>query len=188
NSKEMLKLHPFLRAAVTHYYLGAIHPFGDGNGRTARFIEAAELTFAGYKYLPKMLSNYYYKNVDEYYIVYRQAEKDQTGNITPFMRFVLNGVISSINEIKEGIVFYIRDLALQDYIKFLRKKNHITQRQSDLMQILMDGPRRVSRKQLHSDHPFRILYRKVSEDTAKRDLKRLTEWKLLTKEDDFYMV
>ncbi len=186
NSKEILDLDTFVRAAITHYYLGVIHPFGDGNGRTARFIEAAILTSAGYKYLPRMLSNYYYKTVDEYYSVYIQSEKGKTGNITPFIRFVLNGVISSITEIKDGIVSSIRTLVLSDLIRSLRDRKRITQRQSDLMQILMDEPRTVTSKELYSAHPFRILYRKVSLDTAKRDLKRLTERGLLIMEDGAY--
>ena len=187
NSKEILDLDTFVRAAIIHYYLGVIHPFGDGNGRTARFIEAAVLTSAGYKYLPKMLSNYYYKNVDEYYSVYRQSEKDKTGNITPFIRFVLNGVISSINDIKNSIEWNIRDLVLRDYIKFRRDTRLITQRQSDLMHILLDKPGAViTSKELFSAHPFRILYRKVSQDTAKRDLKRLTGLNLLLREDGSY--
>ena len=31
---------PLLRAIVAHLYIAWIHPFGDGNGRTARLVEA----------------------------------------------------------------------------------------------------------------------------------------------------
>lgn len=188
NSKEILELHTFSRAALAHYYLGVIHPFGDGNGRTARYIEATILAHSGYKYIPKMLSNYYYKNVDEYYSVYRLAEKDNSIDITPFIRFVLNAIISSIDEIRSGIVFHIRLLVLTDYIKFLREEKNVTQRQSDLMQLLINGPGMVSSQELHSTHPFRILYRKVSHDTAKRDLKRLAGLNLLIKDGGAYKI
>ena len=38
-----------IRAALAHYYSALIHPFGDGNGRTARAIEAILLKSAGIK-------------------------------------------------------------------------------------------------------------------------------------------
>ena len=44
-----------------------IHPFWDGNGRTGRLIEAIILQASNIKYVPRELSNYYYRNVDEYY-------------------------------------------------------------------------------------------------------------------------
>ncbi|RLC05410.1 MAG: hypothetical protein DRH90_06090 [Deltaproteobacteria bacterium] len=40
NSEELVKLYPPIRAALTHYYLGLVHPFGDGNGRTARILDS----------------------------------------------------------------------------------------------------------------------------------------------------
>ncbi len=41
-------LHPVLRAAELHYNLAAIHPFNDGNGRTARLMMNAVLLRHGY--------------------------------------------------------------------------------------------------------------------------------------------
>lgn len=42
------------RAGLIHYYLGLIHPFGDGNGRIARWVEAYLLQLSGIKYVPIM--------------------------------------------------------------------------------------------------------------------------------------
>lgn len=50
----------------------------------------------------------------------------------------------------------------------------------------MDGPAEVTGSELQSAHPFRILYRKVSRDTAKRDLKRLAGLDLLIREGGSY--
>jgi Fic family protein len=52
NSDEVLALDQPIRAALSHYYLGLIHPFSDGNGRTARFAEALVLRTGGIKYVP----------------------------------------------------------------------------------------------------------------------------------------
>ena len=49
-----------LKAMVAHLYLAWIHPYGDGNGRTARLLELELLLAAGF--LPpvtQLLSNHY---------------------------------------------------------------------------------------------------------------------------------
>ncbi|MFZ2444978.1 MAG: Fic family protein [Syntrophobacteraceae bacterium] len=186
NNESNLNSHPFIRAAIAHYHLGKIHPFGDGNGRTARFVEAAILTSAGYKYIPKALSNYYYKNEDDYYIAFRQAEKDSNGDITPFVHFVLNGIVASLREMKAKITVQIRILVLRDYIRFLKLSKAISQRQYDLLTILLERFASFTIKDLFAVSPFNVLYRKISEDTARRDLKRLKELKLLSKENNSY--
>jgi len=65
NSPEVIALDPQIRGALAHYYIGLIHPFGDGNGRTARIIEALILRLSGIKYVPTMLSNFYYRNMPQ---------------------------------------------------------------------------------------------------------------------------
>lgn len=57
-----------LRGIVAHVYLAWVHPFGDGNGRTARLLEARMLLEAGIP-VPTchLLSNHYNKTRSEYY-------------------------------------------------------------------------------------------------------------------------
>ena len=40
--------HPLIVAAVVHYHLGTIHPFEDGNGRTARLLSGYIMDLNGY--------------------------------------------------------------------------------------------------------------------------------------------
>jgi Fic family protein len=47
-NQNMNKLHPVERAALLHAELVRIHPFVDGNGRTARLVMNLELMKAGY--------------------------------------------------------------------------------------------------------------------------------------------
>jgi Fic family protein len=57
------KYGPLVRAIMAHFYLVTIHPFGDGNGRTSRALEAFILYHAGYNVRGfYSLANYYYKN------------------------------------------------------------------------------------------------------------------------------
>ena len=56
-----------VQAIATHYHVGSMHPFGDGNGRTARALEAFMLRQAGVNDMVMVsLSNYYYEHKEEY--------------------------------------------------------------------------------------------------------------------------
>lgn len=60
--------HPILKAAVIHYQLVTIHPFEDGNGRTARIISNYYLSLSGYGFKNiGSLEEYMSYNIDEYY-------------------------------------------------------------------------------------------------------------------------
>ena len=44
------ELHPILKACIAHFYFVYVHPFGDGNGRTARALSYLMLLQAGYDF------------------------------------------------------------------------------------------------------------------------------------------
>lgn len=178
NSEEIITLPPEIRAAMAHYYLGLIHPFGDGNGRTARIIEALLLRMSGIRYVPVMLSNFYYRNIDDYFLAFSNARKNK-GDITPFLEFVLRGVVESLNEIRERIVGFIRRFSLRDYYSYLKSSREITQRQHDFLIMLLDYTKPFILEDLFTVSPLKIIFRKVSERTARRDLKKLCEKDLL---------
>ncbi len=57
-----------IQAMAAHYHIGAMHPFGDGNGRTARALEAFMLRKAGVNdRVMVSLSNYYYSHKEAYF-------------------------------------------------------------------------------------------------------------------------
>lgn len=61
-------LNPYYRAALAHLNFVAIHPFDDGNGRTARVLEALVLYLAGYKSLELVsLEEYFGLDTQGYY-------------------------------------------------------------------------------------------------------------------------
>lgn len=175
NSDEMMDLDASIRASLAHYYLGLIHPFGNGNGRTARLIEALLLQVSGIKYIPAMLSNYYYQNIDDYFWAFSNTIRNKENSVTPFLKFTLQGSMLSLRAIKERITFYIRKFSLRDYYSFLREKRKVTQRQFDLLIGLLDYDKTFSLPDLFNRPQFKILYRNVSERTARRDISKLTK-------------
>lgn len=83
---------PLIQGLALHYHLAAMHPFLDGNGRTARALEALMLQRVGLRdTLFIAMSNYYYEEKT----AYLQALNDARAgghDLTPFLRFALRGV------------------------------------------------------------------------------------------------
>lgn len=182
NSDEITKISPFIRAAIAHYHLCIIHPFWDGNGRTARLIEAIILQAANIKYAPKELSNFYYRNVDDYYIAFSKSIKLKK-DVTPFLEFALNAAVHSLTKIKESIVCFIRKFTLRDYYTLQKQQKAITKRQFDLLSLLLNYPVHFDIKDLFYVPPFSFLYNRVSTQTARRDLKKLSSMELILLDD-----
>ncbi|NTW55365.1 MAG: Fic family protein [Chlorobaculum sp.] len=185
DNDELVNEHVFVRAALAHYHFSLIHPFWDGNGRVARLIEASLLQSAGIRYVPKMLSNYYYRHVDDYYRAFSdtiRADKD----VTPFLEFNLRGVIESLQTMKTRIAILIRMLVMREHVHVLGSNKAISKRQNDLLTLLLDDSsgKPFTLHELQQAMPYAMLYRKVSEMTARRDLKNLLGLKLLSVDTD----
>lgn len=101
-------LHGFLKAAVAHVYIAWIHPFGDGNGRTARLVEFGILSAAGIPSVAAhLLSNHYNATRTNYYRQLDHASKSG-GDLVPFLDYAANGFVDALqqqlNEVHELIV------------------------------------------------------------------------------------
>ena len=60
--------HPIIKAAILHYQLVTIHPFENGNGRTARIMSNYILSYYGYGFKEiGSLEEYFSFDLDEYY-------------------------------------------------------------------------------------------------------------------------
>lgn len=87
-----------VKAIVAHLYIAWIHPFGDGNGRTARMMELRILLEAGVPTpATHLLSNHYNQTRTEYYRQLREASKGD-GDVLPFIRYALQGFVDGLRE------------------------------------------------------------------------------------------
>lgn len=88
-----------LRAILAHLYLAWIHPFGDGNGRTARLVEYQILLEAGVP-IPTghLLSNHYNLTRTDYYRQLDQSSRTATGDPLPFILYALRGFVDGLHE------------------------------------------------------------------------------------------
>lgn len=91
-----------IKAMVAHLYLAWIHPFGDGNGRTARLLELQVLLRAGFPAPAcQLLSNHYNLTRNEYYRRLDEASRaqDEMG----FLVYAARGFVDQLREQLETI-------------------------------------------------------------------------------------
>lgn len=88
-NKNIKKLHPIELATIFHHKITNIHPFFDGNGRTARLTMNLLLMQEGYP-IVSILKN----DRKKYYSV---LEKADLGNIEPLLLFIIQAVERSLN-------------------------------------------------------------------------------------------
>ena len=93
-----------LRAAVTHYYFGYIHPFYNGNGRLSRLITSYLLAEETNVLVALRLSVTLHDNRKKYYKAF-EAVNDvlNKGDATPFYHFFLEQVDEILNELVEEL-------------------------------------------------------------------------------------
>jgi Fic family protein len=83
---------PLVGALAAHYHLAAMHPFLDGNGRTARALEALLLQRAGLRDSCFIaMSNYYYDERATYLSTLAEV-RARSHDLTPFLEFGLKGI------------------------------------------------------------------------------------------------
>lgn len=92
-----------IKAIIAHLYIAWIHPFGDGNGRTARLIEFQILLSSGVPTAAAhILSNHYNQTRTEYYRYLDESNKHKDG-VFAFLRYALQGFIDGLREQIETI-------------------------------------------------------------------------------------
>ena len=130
---------------AVHYHISAMHPFGDGNGRTARAVEAFLLRKAGVSdRIMVSLSNYYYSHQDEYRVAL--FESRQLGHdLTPFLRFALAAVAERCNAVSEEILVNHKRALFREFARSLfgqlrsPRRRVLVERQLQMLESLLDS-------------------------------------------------
>ena len=134
-----------IQAMASHYHIGAMHPFGDGNGRTARALEAFMLRKAGVNdRVMVSLSNYYYNHKEEY--LGALFESRQVGHdLTPFLRFALPAVAERCNVVAGQILLNHKRVLFREFARSLfgqlrsPRRRVLAERQLQMLETLLDS-------------------------------------------------
>jgi Fic family protein len=135
---------PLVQALALHYHMGAIHPFHDGNGRSARALEALLLQRAGLKdALFISMSNFYYDEKDQYLKILSTVGT-RGHDMTEFLKFGLQGLSLQchrlLGEIRRHLsISLFRDVTGKMYGRLAStKKRALAARQVALLESLLD--------------------------------------------------
>ncbi len=87
-----------VRAVLAHLYIAWIHPFGDGNGRTARLVEFQLLIQAGVP-LPAahLMSDFYNKTRDAYYRELARTSRAPY-EVDRFLHYAMQGFVDELRD------------------------------------------------------------------------------------------
>lgn len=177
NTDESKELHPIIRAGIAHYILVAIHPFVEGNGRTARAF--ANLILIKEDYDIKRffaLEEHFDSDLSSYYEAFSKVDKQSPNiakrDLTNWLEYFTEVVAIELTKIKEAV----RKLSIDSRLKTkIGEQIALSERQMKLVEYLSENGR-AAMQDLTGVLPM------VSEDTILRDLKGLMEKGIIKKE------
>ena len=159
-------IHPIIKAIIIHFVLAYIHPFVDGNGRTARSMFYWYMIKKGYlltEYLS--ISRIIYTNKKGYEKAYQYTEND--GNdLSYFIQYHLDVMKKAFEELKKYLQRKIDEQ--QNIIKFVGIPN-INERQRYVLRTISESRRTMfTPKELATQFD-------ISPRSARTDLQELVE-------------
>ena len=104
NSSDAKELDPVIEAGIAHYEFVRIHPFVDGNGRTARVLATLILYLRGFDTKQFFCLDDYYDSDRQAYYRALQNVDEKTLDLTDWLEYFVEGVRVSISVVKERVV------------------------------------------------------------------------------------
>jgi Fic family protein len=159
-------IHPIVRGIILHFLIGYIHPFVDGNGRTARALFYWFLISKGYWLIEYLsISRIMVQSPSQYARAYLFTEYDDN-DLTYFIDFNLRAMEAALKNLQDYIKRKVAEK--QKMYQFIKNEN-FNERQADLIRTLMtDSQKALTIKEV--EIKYDIVYQ-----TARLDLLGLAE-------------
>ena len=159
--REETGIHPVLVAGIAQFELVDIHPFLDGNGRTARLLSTLCLYRTGYDFKRLFtISEYYDRNRPAYYGAF-QGTRARNFDLTGWLEYFTVGLGAQLGEVQargEGLI-------RQDVLAL---RYGLSERQKQALQL-------VGEKTTFGIQDFEAICPGVTRRTLQRELKELVE-------------
>lgn len=133
-------IHPILRAIIIHFMVAYMHPFVDGNGRTARALFYWYLLKQGYwltEYLSISRIIYRSKNSYEKAFLYSEIDNNDIGY---FIQYHLKTLEKAFKDLQSYIK---RKVAEQQAATTYLRIGNINERQAEIMRMYDEEPQRM---------------------------------------------
>lgn len=183
--------HPEIRFALVvacaiyaHLYIACMHPFGDGNGRTARLVEYVILARSGMVPLPAahLLSNHYNLTRPRYYR--ELAGASRTGDTTAFVGYAAQGLVDGLRDQIEQVKQQQFDVTWINYVHAVMGQfppSPARTRQRSLVLAIPSGAEISKRDLPLVNANLAAMYAGKGPRTLSRDLNRLQKAGLVAK-------
>lgn len=182
----------FIKAVVAHIYLAWIHPFGDGNGRTARLVELYILLSARVPVpAAHLLSNHYNRTRDKYYEKLAALSRPVDGQVPPldsFLEYAFQGLVDGLQEQLDSIQKYQMEVTWQSLV-YERFRTFVTvsgRRKRELLLSLGFGTTAIASYNDIAPKLFYDYYQRKQFRTLTRDLADLVDMELLVRTPQGY--
>jgi Fic family protein len=130
-------IHPIIKSIILHFMLAYIHPFSDGNGRTARSLVYWYLIKQGYWLMQYLsISRIIYKSKPAYEKSFLYTENDEL-DLTYFIQYNLKAMNDAFKELKMYLQRKINDA---ESMHILYNVKDVNERQAKILKILKDLP------------------------------------------------
>ena len=132
---EKQDVHPVIVAGVVHQEIAAIHPFADGNGRTARTLATLILYQRGFGFRRLFaLEDYYNKDRPAYYRAISVGEnyEERRTDITAWLEYFVKGFKEEIDNVR----IKVTSLSLKKVDEKLRSQIYLTKDQMKILEFL----------------------------------------------------
>ena len=171
-------------AVYAHLYIAWLHPFGDGNGRTARLLEFLILARCGMIPLPAahLLSNHYNLTRDQYYR--ELAKASRTGETGGFLTYAIQGLVDGI---RDQIELVLQQHFNVTWINFVHEtmrqfpSSPARDRQRSLVLAMSSGVDTPKKEMPGLSPKLAALYANTGPRTLSRDLNKLRSVRLVVK-------
>lgn len=173
-------LFAVLKAVVAHAYIAWIHPFGDGNGRTARLVEFGILAAAGVPSVAAhLLSNHYNETRTNYYRHLEHASKSG-GDLNPLLAYAAKGFVEQLQQQLNSVHEWILQATWTNYVHSrFAAPTATAKRQRDLV-LALPSDEFIPRAELTSLSPsLAEAYATRKSKTVTRDLNALAQMDLI---------
>ncbi|HBL52331.1 MAG: hypothetical protein A3D24_04190 [Candidatus Blackburnbacteria bacterium RIFCSPHIGHO2_02_FULL_39_13] len=176
NSKVGREVHPVIRAAVAHYVLAAIHPFVEGNGRTARAFATLVMFVEDYD-IKRLFSleEYFDRDAEAYYgaLIATSGQSKELGDrdLTAWIGYFTQGLAVELTRVREKV----KKLSIDTKIRAKRGQQvALSERQIKIIEYLSENERGGMGE-------IRPLFPMVSEDTVLREFQALVKSNVIRK-------
>jgi len=161
NSKDAAKINPVLSAGISHYEFVRVHPFIDGNGRSARALASLILYLRGFDTKRFFALDDYYDSDRQSYYKALQSVDSISLDLTEWLGYFTYGVALQIEKVQERVLSLSSDLKR----KQMKGQIALTERQMKIVE-------RINKDGYITNKIIREIF-KLSDEGALKEIKKL---------------